>query len=654
MKKTDVTGEVEQVFHRIVEASEKLCLLFEGDERREFANAVDLLKHKVIPLLRHECPLLVAITGGGSVGKSTLFNMLAGGRYSGVKSKAGYTRRTLAALHPSVAHDRARMELLFDLFRKNALPVPIKAPDEMLEPGEPLYVESPRIPEQIAVLDTPDFDTGNSGEFANRDAAEEILASSDVLIYLFTNQTYNNKGNTDFVRKAVSGIGRRKLVLVYRCSAAYSDEEVGEHLDTVLRNLFPDSGIPRQEVLGIYRMDESDAVVKGEADPTIRPFADGVDMMELITGLDIVETRRDSLRSQCEAIVAKMKEAIEAADVRRWELVAYRDAVRAMASHAVLDGLKNFPQGMLIEKFAEYWRASQPFLVRAAHWPGRKISQVASWFCGKSGRSDKSAKLPSAEEYRKKFLEDFRDSVAKLLSKLSLPALRVEISSDSEETTALRDALHNLVSRHVEDYGLSAAGKGNAECAVPRPLILRTALESEVREITLQAMDKWIADAARIACLDTDVAEDIRSLVYETRSKRGFWEKSKEGFWATVAMLPPIAAVGWTVCTSEPVVGTGVVAHLSALFGLGDLWATLAIPASLGLDAANRHFLEKGLRGLYEKWFDRKRGPILSLIEENITDRCIRGCVNLLEMTESPLSRLRDAVGSISNGEGTI
>ena len=71
----------------------------------------------------------------------------------------------------------------------------MKTPDEMLAPGEPLYVESPSIPEQIAVLDTPDFDTGDKDEFANRDAAEEILASSDVLVYLFTNQTYNNKAN---------------------------------------------------------------------------------------------------------------------------------------------------------------------------------------------------------------------------------------------------------------------------------------------------------------------------------------------------------------------------------------------------------------------------------------------------------------------------
>ena len=652
MTESGIGAEEEQAFHGIAAAAEQICPLLLEDDRREVQQAVELLKRKVLPLVRHECPLLVAVTGGGSVGKSTLFNFLAGGRYSGVKSKAGYTRRTLAAIHPSVARNKARMELLFDLFRKNALPVPIGTPGEMLEPGGPLYVESPSISEQIAVLDTPDFDTGSKEAFANRDAAEEILAASDVLVYLFTNQTYNNKANTDFVRKAISGIGRRKVVLVYRCSAAYLDEEVEEHVETVLRNLFPGSENPRLEALGLYRMDESDAVVKGEADPTIRPLYGGTDMMGLMAGLDVAEMRRDSLRAQCEAVVAKMNDAVKTADVRRWELVAYRDSVRALAGHAVLDGLKNFPQGLLMEKFAECWRMSQPFIVRLAHWPGRKLSQGISWLCKKRKGDNRAVQLSAAEEYKKKFMEDFKDSITKLLSKLNQPILSVEVSSVSEETKELCDALRNLVSRDVKCYGYSPCGKKRAECSVPKPSLLKPTLENEIQAITSRRNDEWIEAAASIAFQDADLAKDIEKLVAATRRERNLWEKSKEGLWAAVATLPSIAAVTWTVCTSDPVVGTGVAAHLSALFGLGDLYATLAVPASLGLDVANRRFLGSVLKGLCEEWLARKCEPILKLIEENITDRCTRECVRLLEATEAPLSRLREAVANVRNGEG--
>ena len=637
--------DAEQAFCRIVEASEKLYPLLLDDERQRVQGAVGLLKRKVIPLFRHECPLLVAVAGGGSVGKSTLFNAIAGGKFSGVKSRAGYTRRTLAAIHPSVANDGDRMALLFELFRKNAIPAKLKSPEEMLEPGDPLYVESDRVSERIAVLDTPDFDTGSKDAFANREAAEEILAASDVLVYLFTNQTYNNKANSDFVRRAISGIGRRKVILVYRCSAAYSDEEVGEHMDEVLRSLFPGSESPRSEALGLYRVDESDDVVKGAADPTIRPFSGGLDIVSLIEGLDIAEVRKDSLRSQCEGVVGEMKAVLSAADVRRLELVAYRDSVRAIASHAVLAGLRNFPQGWLMEQFVKCWREAQPRIVRLAHWGGRKVSACASWLRGKFRQADGAAAgQAAAEGYEKTFRDDFADCVGKLRAALNQPVLGVDVSSRSEDAAALRAAVKALAAQSSERYGFAEHGADKVKCSVSRPVVLGAKLEDELRRITDPGNDGWIEKAVGAACLDLDLAKDVKALVDKTRMQMSFWEKSKENLWAAAATLPPIAAVTWIVCTGEPVVGSGIMAHLSALFGVGDLYAVLALPASLGLDAANKSFLEKRLKSLYEAWFERKRGPISDLIDENMTSRCTGLCDELLKATEAPLARLREAV----------
>lgn len=640
-------------FQRIVEAAEKLYPLFLEEERRELSRAVDLLTGKIIPLLSHECPLLVAITGGGSVGKSTLFNALAGGKYSGVKAKAGYTRRTLAAIHPSIAKDNARMELLFELFKKNAVPVPIGSSDEMLAPGDPLYVESTAIPAKIAVLDTPDFDTGTREGFANRDAAEEILVASDILVYLFTNQTYNNKANTDFVRKALSGIGRRKVILVYRCSAAYPDDEVWEHIDEVLRNLFPESANPRAEVLGCYRSDETDAVVRGERGPEFRPLDGGKDLMGLITSLDVAETRKDSIRSQCDSILGKVDEALRIADDRRRELVAYRDGVKSLASYTALEGLKNFPQGLLMAQFAECWKASQPVFVRWAHWPGEKLSQGVEWL-RETFKGDKKSQAPmtaeqQAAEYKKKFLEDFRDSVGKLRSDLSLPMLHVEVSPALDETRELCDALKALAASNPKAYGYAPIGREKAACSVSRPALLESVIENAIRAISSTGNDGWIEKAAQIASLNDDLKKDINDLVCATRKGMSAWERSREMLWAAVATLPPIAAVTWTLCTSDPVVGTGAIAHLGGLFGLGDLWATIAIPASLGLDAANKALLKKGLEGLYGKWFERKRKPISDLIDENVTTPAISDCSRLLECTQAPLARLRDAAGKFES-----
>ncbi len=653
MKEIDVGVGAEQTFLRLVEAAEKLYPLFVEDEKEKARKAVELLKRKIIPLLRHECPLLVAVTGGGSVGKSTLFNMLAGGEFSGVKSRAGYTRRTLAAIHPSVAGKEERMALLFELFKKNAVPVPLKSPDEMLEPGNPLFVESANIPERIAVLDTPDFDTGNGDEFANRDAAEEILAVSDVLLYLFTNQTYNNKANTDFVRNAISGIGRRKVVLVYRCSPAYSEEEVREHMDVVLRNLFPESGNPRSEALGLYRVDESNAVVKGDAVPVLRPLSGGSDIMSLINGLDIAEVRRETLVSQCQAVIDEMNEVLDKVSDRRNELVAYRDSVKALARDAVLDGFKNFPQSLLMELFVDCWRNAQPGIVRLAHWTGRRISAGMDWllkkFRDKSGTPGNGrADATGAKEYGETFRGDFRDCVQKLRAKLSLRNLSVEVSSRAKDAEGLLTAVKALAARHEEGYGFSESGKHQVQCSVSRPSMLAQTLDAELQAMADAGDDDWIEQAVEIVCQNQDVMKDISALVDETRRNMGIWERSKEGLWAMVAVLPPIVAVTWVVCTSDPVVGPGVTAHLSAMFGLGDLYAVLALPASWGLDDGNKALLKSKLKTLFEVWFERKREPICNLIDEKMTSRCIRPCDDLLKATEAPFNRLREAVAKLA------
>lgn len=653
MEEMNIEADAEQALHRIAEAAEKLLPLLSEDEQRQVRGSVELLERKVIPLLNHECPLLVAVTGGGSVGKSTLFNMLAGGKFSGVKSRAGYTRRTLAAIHPSVAGSEDRMALLFELFRKNALPVRLKSPDEMLEPGDPLYVESENMAEQIAVLDTPDFDTGSADAFANRDAAEEILAASDVLIYLFTNQTYSNKANTDFVRRSVSGAGRKKIVLVYRCSAAYPDEEVGEHMDEVLRNLFPDSESPRSEALGLYRVDESDAVVKGEADPTVRPFSGGPDIVSLIKGLDIVKLRQHILRSQCKSVVDEMEGVVRTASERRCELVAYRDVIRIMANYAVLKGLEHFPQRSLMEQFVECWRRSQPGLVRFAHWTGRCLSSGVKWLGKKLKRDAADAGPTSAEEYEGVFRRDFRDCVGKLRAKLGQPVLGVEVSSKAESADLCK-AVEMLASRREKEYAFCRIGKDKAECSVSRPTTLARKLDDVIKDIIAPGNDEWIEEAVKIACQRNDMATEIAVLVDEARGKMSVWERSRELLWAVAATLPPIAAVTWIVCTSDPVVGTGVIAQLGAMFGLGDLYAVIAIPASLGLDAANKKCLEERLKGLYEKWFGKKRGPISGLIDEKITSRCIRPCDDLLKATEAPLARLQEAISMVGAGKECV
>ena len=194
-------------------------------ERKKCDSIISQLNRSVIPQLEADCPLLIAVTGGGSTGKSTLFNALAGQKVSAANPRAGFTRRMVAAIHPKVVADERKMALLFERFRANARPRKLEAADEALQPGDPVYVECPDVPEHLVLIDTPDFDVGTRERFTNRASAKEILDVADAILYIATNATYNNKANTDFVRDILSEVGLRKVALLYRFSPVFDDTE---------------------------------------------------------------------------------------------------------------------------------------------------------------------------------------------------------------------------------------------------------------------------------------------------------------------------------------------------------------------------------------------------------------------------------------------
>ena len=642
--------DVEQAFIRIVEAANGLAPLLSSSQMQDRVKAAnDLITRKILFLIRRECPLLVAVAGGGSVGKSTFFNFLAGGKFSGVKPRAGYTRRTLAAINPAVARSAERMNLLFELFKKNSVPTPLKSPDEMLAQGEPRYVESDKIPEGIALLDTPDFDTGNTEDFANRAAAQEILAVSDVLLYLFTNQTYNNKTNLDFVRSALLGLGRRKVVLIYRCSRALPEEDVKEHMDTVLQNLFPDSADWRSEALGLYRMDESDAVVSGDEDPAVHPLQGCPDLMSLLEGIDIATVRGDILRSQCQDVLRDMAEALQFASLRRDELQAYQLAVDIRTKIAARESLKTVPQGMLMEQFNECWRAAQPRWIRAAHWTERKIGKGFKAIRGVFSKKAPNGGAAVERVPSRHGCADFIDSRQKLMVDLSRPSLDISVPAQSEDANKLREVVKRL--KAASDRSSEYEYGKEIRFIVFVPSVFEDGIDNGVEKAGEPSDEELEARAEGLLSDTSDTLETVMKLVAEARQKMSFWEKTKEGMGAVVAALPAVASVTWVVSTSDTVIGPGLMAKLVALFGWNDLWACISIPASLGLDEVNARLLKDRLLSLYETWLHAKAEPIRKLIGERITGPRMERCASLLNGTERPYEALRDAIDVIRRNQ---
>ena len=148
-----------------------------------------LLDNKLLPRVSGDFPVVAAICGGGSSGKSTLFNALADTPLSPTGGRAGINRRILAAGHPEVLGRENLQRAIFDPL--GDVPEFLENTRDLCKPGGPLVVHSERIPRQLVLLDTPDFDTGAKGEYINREVTRQALEASDILIYIFTNSNYN-------------------------------------------------------------------------------------------------------------------------------------------------------------------------------------------------------------------------------------------------------------------------------------------------------------------------------------------------------------------------------------------------------------------------------------------------------------------------------
>ncbi len=150
------------------------------------------LKTKVIPELKTagDLPIFVGVQGGANVGKSTIFNALAGKILSPSILLASATKHPLVFLH----------EKWRDTFFPES---PFKAMDcqELADPKD-LTIQPERTDllyfkfhqdsdlEPYALIDSPDFD---SALLTNLEVARKITALSDVTFFVTTSQKYKDR-----------------------------------------------------------------------------------------------------------------------------------------------------------------------------------------------------------------------------------------------------------------------------------------------------------------------------------------------------------------------------------------------------------------------------------------------------------------------------
>jgi hypothetical protein len=628
-----------------------LAELLKFGDRSDIASWINIIEAKLIPRFSSEFPIVAAICGGGSSGKSTLFNSLSGEQLAPTGGRAGMNRRVLFSIPETlVAQSRVSADLA-EPFKSDLQPLADSA--DLTMPGNPLYVINRSGPADLVLLDTPDFDTGARGEYINRDVTRLALEASDIFIYIFTNSNYNNRDNTDFMSRMLTGIGRRKCFLIYRVYPSFSDQEVQAHAMTVAEGIYGDDA--EKNLLGIYRADEDNRVAAAEQAMTLRPVpTSGPEFTAALESINAPELRLELHGSILSDALKKAQDFLGEAGRSLDELRLYLDAFQTVQSQYVHEALRHFPMDRVMKRFAKIWARTDPAHIRFMRKAGSVIEFPLKVVFGAAGWAKDhviSGKAESAESgnFHKKMEEDLVTAVTSLHAQVIGPQITV--------TGSLNDPVVKRMSDLVDRI---RAQQRNAEVQNPRSEsadqdhVLRffvnthptvSAEQKRLRDKNFRSiLQSILSQKEELVDIPQDMLADLKDLADHFRSKMGLWTKISQTFWASLNVLPATAAVTYVLSTGDPVGAAGIKVKLTGLFGAKDLYALVAIPVTTHLKKADQQQLKTMLGPIAEAWFHHKLRRVQQLFEQTITAGTIRTASDTIERATARIAEIKNSM----------
>lgn len=178
----------------------------------------DLLQRKLLPQLQDGAYLIVAVVGGTNIGKSVVFNHIAGFRASASSPLASGTKHPVC-LVPERFTETHDLHTLFPSFELR----PWAGGNEALQSTAEnclFWRSHEQVPENLVILDTPDVD---SDAPINWQRADAVRQAADVLVAVLTQQKYNDAAVKQFFRKAATE--DKAAIIVFNQVELPDDEE---------------------------------------------------------------------------------------------------------------------------------------------------------------------------------------------------------------------------------------------------------------------------------------------------------------------------------------------------------------------------------------------------------------------------------------------
>lgn len=327
-----------------------------------------LLRHKLLPQLCTEPRLVVAIIGGTNIGKSLIFNHLAGAVASTVSPLAARTKHPVCLVPPD-STDLGLLERLFEGFQLRPWQ---SADDALTETSEHLlfWRLSQSVSPRLLLLDTPDVDSDMP---INWERARRIRQVADVLIAVLTQQKYNDAAVKQFFREAAQA-DKPVVVLFNQCDMESDWEYWPVWLETFCRETGVDPlwvyVVPRDRVLAEQLRLPFYEVGRDGRCPEPRP----ADLREELATLHFDRIKIRTLRGALRRVVDSSKGLGGYLEAVRQKVQQFQEAYQVLEADTIVQtDWPPLPPKLFKEQISAWWDERRARWVRTVHHTYQKI-----------------------------------------------------------------------------------------------------------------------------------------------------------------------------------------------------------------------------------------------------------------------------------------
>ena len=387
----------------------------------------ELLSNKLVPQLSEEAFLIVAVVGGTNIGKTVVFNHIAGTRASSTSPLASGTKHPtcLVPVRFDETHDLASLFPDFTL-------QPAVDPEDALKESDTHWLfwrTEESLPENLVVLDTPDID---SEARINWERADQIRRSADVLVAILTQQKYNDAAVKEFFRRAAKE--DKAVLIVFNQTQLPEDEEywpqwVGTFCDETRLSpenvyLAPyDRRAAEENRLQFYERIwppvETDHASNGSSSEV-----DSSQCRDLLTDLSQLrfgEIKLRTLEGSLHQLLnqrAGLPSYLREIEQRSGE---FQQATELLSAHelAEIDSWPEVPARLLVTEVRRWWADQREGWTATVHGVYNTIGHGLVWPFKAVREQIQGETTPPIEEYRKQEWSAILDAVEKVYSKLT-------------------------------------------------------------------------------------------------------------------------------------------------------------------------------------------------------------------------------------------